>query len=91
MFWSYLHGDICGASGMTLQILITTASGTPHQGHTRGTVDVLHLCWVFLNHLYQLFNGPAEATTPHFLKHQYCKLECKDEPRCVLYETTFVL
>lgn len=68
---TYLHGDICGLGGMAFQVFIPTATCTPHQWHTRGAVDVLHLCRVLLHHLHQLLNGPAEAATPHFLEHQH--------------------
>lgn len=70
---SHLHGDICGASGMALQVLVPAAARAPHQGHTGGAVDVLHLGRVLLHHLHQLLNGPAEAATPHLLKHQNCE------------------
>lgn len=71
-----LHGDICGVSGMALQVFIPTAAGTPHQRHTGGAVDVLHLWRVLLHHLHQLLYGPAEAAAPHLLEHQYCGFCC---------------
>lgn len=64
----YLHGDIRGLSRMALQILIATATSAAHQGHTGGTIDVLHLPGVLLDHLHQLLYGPAETTTPHLLE-----------------------
>lgn len=72
---SHLHGDVCGVGGMALQVLVPTATCTPDQWYTGRAVDVLHLCWVFLNHLHQLLNGPTEAPTPHVLERQHCGRE----------------
>lgn len=70
---SYLHGNVCGLSGMTLQVLISATASAPHQGNAGGAVDVLHLRWVFLHHLHQLLNGAAKAATPNFFKHKHCE------------------
>lgn len=68
---THLHGDICGCGGMTLQLLVPATACAPHQRHAGRAVDVLHLCRVLLHHLHQLLDGPAEAATPHFFKHQH--------------------
>lgn len=81
---SDLHGDVCGLGGMALQVFVPTAPCAPHQRHTGGAVDVLHLRRVLLHHLHQLLNGPAEAATPHLLEHQHYGQEHEAEygPLC---------
>lgn len=66
-----LHRNVGGVGWMAFQLLVPAATCAPHQRHTGGAVNVLHLCRVFLHHLHQSLNSPAEAPTPHFLEHQH--------------------
>lgn len=60
---------------MALQVLIPTATGASDQWHTGRAVDMLNLRGVFLHHIHQLLDGPAETPTPNFLEHQHCGWE----------------
>ena len=60
-----LHGGVLSDQGVTFQVLVATATGTPPEWHAGGVVDVAHPCrWVLLAHLHQLLHQVTQAAVP---------------------------